>query len=114
MIRTSTVAALTLSAVFIQTLGAQPPELEPAPNQPPIPERVQSGETLEPEVTIIRRARETVTEYRIGGRLQAIKVEPDNAPAYYLLDTDGDGNLETRKSAYGPDFLIPMWVILSW
>ncbi len=75
---------------------------------------MHSGETLEPEVTIIRRARETITEYRVNGRLQAIKVEPENAPAYYLVDTDGDGNLETRRSAYGPDFLIPMWLILRW
>lgn len=105
-----------MCAVLTRKLDAQSPpqELDPVPNPPPIPERVRSGETLDPEVTIIRRARETVTEYRINGRLQAIKVEPENAPAYYLVDTDGDGDLETRRSAYGPDFLIPMWLILSW
>jgi hypothetical protein len=68
-------------AASSQKLGAQPPKLEPVPDPPSIPERVQSGETLEPEVTIIRRARETVTEYRVDGQLQAIKVEPENAPA---------------------------------
>ena len=113
---TSVAVALIVGTLLAAEVGAQipPPELEPVPDPPPIPERVRSGETLDPEVTIIRRARETVTEYRINGRLQAIKVEPENAPAYYLVDTDGDGDLETRRSAYGPDFLIPMWLILSW
>jgi hypothetical protein len=115
VIRASTAAALFLCAVSIQKLDAQPPPApEPVPNPPPIPDRVRSGETLEPEVTITRRARETVTEYRINGRLRAIRVEPDNAPAYYLVDTDGDGDLETRRSAHGPELLIPMWLILSW
>jgi hypothetical protein len=115
VIRASTAAALFLCAVSIQKLDAQPPPApEPVPNPPPIPDRVRSGETLEPEVTITRRARETVTEYRINGRLRAIRVEPDNAPAYYLVDTDGDGDLETRRSSHGPDLLIPMWLILSW
>ncbi len=116
MIKTPIVAAFVLNAFLIQKLGAQspPPELVPAPDAPAIPDQVRSGETLEPEVTIIRRAGETVTEYRINGRLQAIRVEPENAPAYYLVDTDGDGDLETRRNAYGPDFLIPAWVIFSW
>ncbi len=116
MTRASAAVALLIGAVLAVDTGAQspPPELQPVPDPPPIPERVQSGETLEPEVTIIRGAEQTVTEYRVNGRLRAIKVEPENAPAYYLVDTDGDGDLETRRSAYGPDFLIPMWLILSW
>lgn len=116
MIKTPIFAAFALSAFFIQKLDAQspPPELIPAPDPPTIPDQVRSGETLEPEVTIFRRGRETVTEYRINGRLQAIRVQPENAPTYYLVDTDGDGDLETRRYAYGPDFLIPAWVIFSW
>lgn len=109
-------AGILLCALLIPGAGAQPPppELVPAPNPPEVPEPVRSGETLEPEVTIKRDARQTVTEYRINGRLQAIKVEPRNAPAYYLVDTDGDGNLETRRDALSAGFLIPQWVIFSW
>lgn len=114
--RTSTIAALIVIAAAIPPLAAQPPppELQPVPDPPPLPDRVRSGESLEPDVTIIRRARETITEYRINGRLQAIRVEPDGAPAYYLVDTDGDGELETRRTSYDSDLLIPMWLILSW
>ncbi|HEY5700780.1 MAG TPA: DUF2782 domain-containing protein, partial [Gammaproteobacteria bacterium] len=86
---------LTLGALFCWSLAGmaqtQEPALPEAPEPPPLPQRVQSGESLEPEVTIIRRQEETVTEYRVNGKLQAIKVQPNNAPAYYLVDADGDG-----------------------
>ena len=85
-----------------------PPEATPEP-----PPRVQSGEPLEPEVRIIIREKETVTEYRLNGKLRAIRVEPSVGPAYYLVDTDGDGDLDTRGELDG-DLLIPQWVLFSW
>jgi len=96
--------------------GAQSdaPALEPLPEPPAIPEPVESGEILEPDVRIVRGERRTITEYRVNGVLRAIKVEPDNAPPYYLVDADGDGNLETRTRGLGPDFLIPQWVLFTW
>lgn len=109
-------AGILLGVLFLPPAGAQrpPPELVPVPNPPVVPQPVRSGESLEPGVTISRGARKTVTEYRVNGRLEAIKVEPDNAPAYYLIDTDGDGALETRRDTLSDDLLIPQWVILSW
>ena len=80
-----------------------------------MPAQVQSGETLEPEVQIVRKGNTTVTEYRVNGKIRAIKVQPDgNFPAYYLYDTDADGRLDQRMSRYEPDLLIPHWTILSW
>lgn len=93
---------------------SQEPALPDAPEPPTLPQRVQSGETLEPDVTIIRRREETVTEYRVNGKLRAIKVQPNNAPAYYLVDSDGDGRPESRRDGFGEDILIPQWVIFSW
>lgn len=93
---------------------SESPELAAVPEPPPLPDQVRSGETLEPDITIIRRETELITEYRVNGRLLAIKVQPENAPAYYLIDADGDGNLETRRKGLGPDFLIPSWVIFRW
>ncbi|MDX1514530.1 MAG: DUF2782 domain-containing protein [Gammaproteobacteria bacterium] len=106
-------------AAFIQwplvgVAQTQEPGLTEAPEPPELPRRVQSGETLEPEVTIIRRQKETVTEYRVNGKLQAIKVEPDNAPPYYLVDSDGDGRPEARREGFGENLLVPQWVIFSW
>ncbi len=114
--KTGPIAALVLLLVST-TSGAQqpPPELEAIPEPPPMPEQVQSGEALEPDVRIVRKENATVTEYRVNGRTSAIKVQPDgNLPAYYLYDTDGDGRLDRRMSRYDPDLLIPNWVIFSW
>jgi hypothetical protein len=92
-----------------------PPALQVLPEPPPISERLQSGEVMDPDVRIVRRDKSTVTEYRVNGRLRAIKVTPDgNFPAYYLYDTDGDGRLDQRRSRFEPDLLIPSWVIFSW
>lgn len=90
------------------------PALEAVPEPPNIPPRVKSGESLEPEVTIRREDKKTITEYRIGGRLQSIKIEPVVGPAYWLVDTTGDGFTDTRYDNYYPPFAIPGWVIFRW
>jgi len=106
--------ACTASPAWAQTPSA-PPELQPIDEAPPAPGRVQSGETLEPDVRISRRDQATVTEYLVNGKLRAIKVQPDgDVPPYYLYDTDGDGRLDQRESRFDPDLLIPRWVIFSW
>jgi hypothetical protein len=34
---------------------------------------------------------DTITEYRVGNQLRAVKVVPLRGPVYYLYDRDGDG-----------------------
>lgn len=34
---------------------------------------------------------DVITEYRVSGRLQVVKVTPARGPTYYLMDNDGDG-----------------------
>lgn len=83
------------------------------PEAPPPPARVESGETLEPEVTIIESDKGTLYEYRINGNLYMIKVQPMAGPPYYLLDTNGDGIMDAREDRpYNTG--IPQWVLLSW
>ena len=92
-----------------------PPTLEAIPEPPPIPPQVQSGEVLEPDVRIVRREKATITEYRVNGRLTAIKVQPDgDFPPYYLYDTDGNGRLDRRTNRFERNLLIPHWVLFSW
>jgi len=40
---------------------------------------------MEPDITIIRKGKKTIQEYRRGGRLYMIKIVPDIGPPYYLL-----------------------------
>ena len=92
----------------------EPPALQAVPEPPDIPPRVKSGETLEPEITIRRDETQTITEYRLNGRLQSIKVEPVVGPTYWHVDTTGDGFTDTRQSNYYPPFAVPGWVIFRW
>ncbi len=94
--------------------SSAPNDLLAVPEPPEIPEAVRSGEALEPEVTIVQRGENTVEEFRINGRLFKIRITPSSGPPYYLIDTDGDGLLETRRDNDITDINIPQWVLFSW
>lgn len=80
----------------------------------PLPPKVQDEE-LEPTVTIRREGSKTYEEYRADGRIYMIKVTPDNGPPYYLLDTDGDGNLETHNDDQRGQPVKPVyWKLKEW
>lgn len=90
-----------------------------APTPPPMPEgnsekNTAEEDNLEPQVTIIRRADSTVEEYRVNGQLYMVKITPDVGPAYYLVDTDGDGSLETTRHSLDANHNIPQWILFSW
>ncbi len=107
--------------IFITVLGIaagshaeQPANLEPLPDAPRPPDIVDSGETLEPEITIIDREEKVIEEYRLNGHLYMIKITPAFGPSYYILDQDGDGKMETNMSEIYSNFVVPSWVIFSW
>lgn len=92
-------ALSVLLAVSLPTPAAEPPADLPAE---------------EPEVTIIQRDNDVIEEYRIQGQLYMIKVTPRRGVPYYLVDTDGDGNLETRRNEITENLLIPNWTLFRW
>ncbi|MES9844504.1 MAG: DUF2782 domain-containing protein [Candidatus Sedimenticola sp. PURPLELP] len=85
----------------------------PVPEPPVLPPQVESGEVLEPEVTIIESDKGKVHQYSVNGRVYMVKIVPTSGPAYYLLDSDGDGELDVRKD-HPTDVAIPQWVLFSW
>jgi hypothetical protein len=91
-----------------------PYDLEDIPEPPVLPDPVESGEPIEPQVTIIQRDDATVEEYRVNGVLYMIKIIPVVGPAYYLVDRDGDGQLESRVNDVTRDIPVPQWLIFSW
>ena len=84
------------------------------PEPPELPSQIVSGENMKPDLTITRKKKETITEYSVNGSVYMVKISPEGAPAYYLVDTDGDGDLETRRSALEEGMNIPQWLLLSW
>ena len=51
-----------------------------------------------------------VEEYRASGNTYMLKVKPKNAPAYYLVDEDGSGDLEWRRRGVQA----PQWAVKKW
>ena len=50
----------------------------------------------------------------MNGQLYMIKVVPQVGFPYYLVDRDGDGELESRYNKLEPDILVPSWMIYRW
>src|SRR5262245_11739769 len=119
MTRSTLLVSAFLGALlwYTQPLAqSEPNGLIPAPEPPPLPQRVQEGEPLEPDITIVQRTEETVYEYRVNGRLRAVRVvqKDKRFPPDYLIDADGDGRLEHRRHDLAPEILINGWVLFSW
>ncbi len=109
---------LLLCFIFITfpalAVDERPPTLDPVPEVPDPPLPVESGEELEPDITIIRKPKKTIQEYRRSGRLYMIKVIPDIGPPYYFIDADGDGNVDVRGTDMDKGSRVNMWKILEW
>ena len=95
---------ITVAVWANEELIEQPPEL-PAP--------MQSGDSIEPDINIIQQEDRTIEEYRVNGQLYMIKVIPVVGPAYFLMDTDGDGHLETKRNELDSP-PVPNWILLEW
>ena len=78
--------------------------------QPAIEDEISSSG----QVTIKGDDDEVISEFRINGQLYMIRITPNKGVPYYLVDADGDGDLETRGNELAPDLLIPSWVLLRW
>jgi len=101
-------AFIVQAAIAVQAADTPPPPAASLSDQ-------EGQEEIEPEVVIIQRKDKTIEEYRVNGRLYMIKVTPKNAPPYFLLDNDGDGTMESRRSvSLEPDIMIPNWVLFRW
>ena len=71
------------------------------------------NEQIQPEVRIRREDDRTVEEYRSGGRVYMVRIQPTAGPAYYLIDTTGDGLMDLRHDRFEP--VKPVyWKIFEW
>ena len=89
---------------------APPPALPPS-------EAIESDDSRnipQPEVNIIHRKDMRIEEYRINGRLRYVKITPKKGKPYYLVDKDGDGELETRHNDLDGMPPVNEWILLEW
>jgi len=104
-------AVASLAAAHADDALEEPPAV---PEPPELPPRVQSGEEMEPDITIIRKGKDTIQEFRRNGRLYMIKVQPEVGPPYYLLDTNGDGQMDVKKNDLDKNTNINQWILFEW
>lgn len=104
-----TLIALLFAAAVPAFAQQRPPVLEPIPEPPPMP---ADATAEEPEVTIVKRGEDTVTEFRMRGKLYMVKVTPPHGVPYYLIDQEGRGVMERHEVV--PALSVPMWVLKSW
>lgn len=120
------------SGIFIISLAvvaddiARPPSLTkeekafitPAPSTnetlPTLPNEEDDSRNIpQPEVRIIRKKDVVIEEYRVKGHLRYVKITPSVGLPYYMVDTDGDGVLETREDDLSNP-PINQWILLEW
>ena len=64
-----------------------------------------------PEITSRQEKDQTIEEYRIHGKLYAIKITPRRGAPYMLVDHSGDGNFQMESNVR---VAIPEWTLMRW
>lgn len=103
--RPSLPAALAAFAFCVGTMAAQPLLAQE-------PEGLELLDEELPQVTIVKRGEDTITEFRLRGNLYMVKVTQANGVSYYLVDRDGRGQWIRHNGTHG--LTVPTWVLTTW
>ncbi len=107
---------LMLTALFAPLVMAQSDAPAPPAEEAPIPPKIPAlpSEDDAPVVNIRRdeQSGDVIEEYRINGRLQMVKVTPARGKPYQLIDTNGDGKLDSNdfEGKVRPVY----WTLFEW
>lgn len=115
-LRQLSLGVLLMMGYLMTVAAADAPAKSPQDQQPPppLPEELEGhGNIPQSEVRIIHKKDSTVEEVRINGVLRYAKVIPKVGPPYYFIDTDGDGELDTRRDELDNP-TINQWILLEW
>ncbi len=108
---------ITLSLLFASTAlmagNSNPGEFESVPEPPELPDPLQSGENIEPVITIKRDGDAVIEEYSVNGSVYMVKVTPAVGPSYYLIDNNGDGEFSVRRHELD-NVTVPQWILFRW
>ncbi len=112
--RALTALPIALSLLSFPALAEEAqPDVPPPPPLPAEDVYGQIEEGVEPQITIRKRGHEEIEEYRINGQLYMVKITPSKGLPYYLMDSDGDGSLETRRNSLD-DPEVVKWRLFTW
>jgi hypothetical protein len=114
------VTATAQTAPPIDEKLARPPGLEPVPDGPPelpkggITDLPNNPEVKfgQPDITIRDDGENKIEEFRVNGKLYAIRVTPKIGPPYTMIDKDGTGHFEPSDPA-GETVHPPRWTLFE-
>ena len=95
-----------LANAVLAAESATPAEKQPVQDRPV----VTPGNTIEPSVRLRPDDGAAIKEWVKNGKVVAVRVEPKGAPAYYLVDMNGDGLFEPGPD-FGDDGMVAQWVL---
>lgn len=106
---------ILLVALFTPLLALaadKTPLLEPLPEALPPPTAKDLDKELKetPEITVRKKGRDKVEEYRIHGDLYMMKITPPHGKPYYLYKEDQNGAWE-RFDGVTPPVSVPKWIL---
>jgi len=106
------------AALFAQDQVAQGevPPPPPIPEPEPLPPKVQDpDEQIQPQVVIRQKDGNQIEEYSTNGMVYMIRVVPEVGPAYFLIDTTGDGDFDSRFQHDQANPVHPAhWKLIEW
>ena len=109
----ATLALLVAAGAFAQSAPRpRPPGTVPLEEPPPPPAVIEGDPALEPQVTIRKDGENTVSEYRIKGKLYMMRVTPAHGRPYVLIDHKGDGQF-ARQDNLDSGLRVPQWGLLE-
>ena len=111
LIRIGLIFALVATHLCMADVKDEPAAI-PAP--PELPPPIQSGEEMQPDITIIKKGDDTIQEFRRNGQLYMVKVNPAVGPSYYMLDKNGDGVMDVKKNDLDKNLNINQWLLFEW
>lgn len=106
---------MTFLLPLLIALAAQDTAPAAPVQEAPLAEKAVAAAPLDDPPTVSVRVEDNgdrVEEYRQNGRVYMVKVTPSRGPAYYLMDTDGNGRLnrDDRDARVSPVH----WTIYEW
>ncbi len=113
------------SALAQQNKLETPPKMDPPAagqvdednRRAAVPPAPPHAEDAEPVVTIRQDGENRVEEYRINGRLYAVRVTPKVGKPYTMVDPDGKGNMTLTETGAddpaGKSVRPPRWVLFE-
>jgi len=107
------ILGLLFASTALMAGNTNPGGLEPVPEPPELPDPLETGENIEPVVTIVHKEDAVIEEYRVNGALYMVKVTPAIGPSYYLIDNNGDGNFGSRRHELD-QVIVPQWILYRW